>query len=168
MLSDLLGMSVAEFLVLTQSYTVPLLILSQQVDVIKRISDARKDKQDFLIILENSNLVPTLVLLLQQSTPDMELFIMSNLGRVTPKFKEQHMDLSTLMKQAEPSSQARLLLQAAGEADDSKKSRVCLSRSKSITIYSQRTDSPGTSIFSRTNRGSRCHPNRQQGHRPIS
>lgn len=126
MLSDLLGMSVSEFLVLTQSYTVPLLILSKQVDVIKRISEARKDKQDFFVILENSNLVPTLVLLLQQSAPDMERFIMSNLERVTSRFREQRMDLSTLMKQAEPSSQARLLLQAAGEADDSKKSRVRL------------------------------------------
>lgn len=124
MLSDLLGMSVSDFLVLTQSYTVPLLILSKQVDVIRRISEARKDKRDFQVVLENSNLVPTMVLLLQQSTPDMERFIMSNLERVTSEFRQQHMDLSTLMKQAEPSSQARLLLQAAGEADDSKKSRV--------------------------------------------
>ncbi|KIN07972.1 hypothetical protein OIDMADRAFT_111112 [Oidiodendron maius Zn] len=43
LMSDLLEMSVPDFLVLTQSYTLPWLVMHKKTDVIKRISQARKD-----------------------------------------------------------------------------------------------------------------------------
>lgn len=121
LMADLLGISVSEFLVLTQSYTLPWLVLVKNTDVIKRISDARKDGNDWIACMEASNLVPILALLLQQNVSDMENFIMSLLKCVSQRFKQ--LDLTDLMR-VEPSSQAFYLLKAAGEADDSKKSRV--------------------------------------------
>ncbi len=122
LMADLLGISVSEFLVLTQSYTLPWLVLGKNTDVIKRISEARKDGNDWIACMEASNLVPILALLLQQNVPDMENFIMSLLKGVSQRFKQ--LDLTDLMR-VEPSSQAFYLLKAAGEADDNKKPRVC-------------------------------------------
>lgn len=122
LMADLLGMSVSEFLVLTQCHTVPWLILNKHIDVVGRISEARKDPEVFKICLDPLNLCPMLALLLVQNVTEPETYIMGLLRPVHPRFKE--IDLAELIR-CEPASTALCLLKAAGEADDSKKSRVC-------------------------------------------
>ncbi len=122
LIADLLGMSVAEFLVLTQSYTLPFMVLNGRIDVIKRICDARKDSDHWSVYMDNTNLAPILALLLLQNQPDLDSFIMNLLRRVSSKFKD--FDLPDLMR-VDPMSQALHLLKAAGDADERQKSRVC-------------------------------------------
>lgn len=121
-MADLLNTSVSGFLIFTQSYSLPYLVLNKNYDVIKRISQARQDDQQWLVCFEASNFVKILALLLQQNVVDMEAFIMSLLVGYDPKFKEN--DLTDLMK-VEPSNTAFYLLLAAGEADEKTKTRVC-------------------------------------------
>ena len=120
-MADLLGISVSDFLVLTQSQTLPYLVLNKNIEVIRRISQARGDKHNFSVCAESSNSVAILALLLQQNVPDMESFVMSLLRNVSDTFKSE--DLTDRMR-IEPSSTAFHLLVAAAEADESKKSRV--------------------------------------------
>lgn len=120
-MADLLAMSVTEFLILTQSYTLPWLVYGLKTDVIRRISEARKDAEEWMVCMAESNLIPILALLLVQDKPDLEDFIMSRFRKIHPRFEE--LDLVELIR-VEPSAEALLLLKAAGEADDSKKSRV--------------------------------------------
>ncbi|XMA19178.1 hypothetical protein WAI453_011969 [Rhynchosporium graminicola] len=121
LMADLLGMSVAEFLLLTQSYTLPFLILNGRVDVINRISEARNDPDNWAICVDPSNIAPILALLLVQDAPNLDTFVMGLLRRVSSEFKTQ--ELADLL-QIEPMYQALYLLKAAGEADESKKSRI--------------------------------------------
>ncbi len=120
-MADLLGMSVSEFLVLTQSHTVPWLVLNRQVVVIKRIAEARREAEEWKICTDPMNWCPILALLLVQNVPDLESFVMGQLKEVSSRFKE--FDLADLIR-IEPASTALCLLKAAGEADDGKKSRV--------------------------------------------
>ncbi|POS87854.1 hypothetical protein EPUL_000219 [Erysiphe pulchra] len=121
MMADLLQITVTEFLLLTQSYTIPWLVMGKKIDVIRRISEARKDSEIGLACAESSNLVPTLTLLMMQGMPDTENYIMSHLRYASPRFKDT--DLDELMR-VEPASQALYLLKAAGEAHDDKKKKI--------------------------------------------
>jgi serine/threonine-protein kinase ATR len=121
LMSDLLEMSVPEFLVLTQSYTLPWLVMHKRTDVIKRISQARKDDDGLKVCMEISNLVPILAKLLQQKAPDTGAYVMQLLRAASPGFKD--FEVTDLMR-IEPASIALHLLKAAGEADDEQKPRV--------------------------------------------
>jgi len=122
LMADLLGISVSEFLVLTQSHTLPWLVLLGKPEVIKKIAEARKDGQVcWYPCMETSNLVAILPLLLIQNVPDTESYVMKLLKAISPQFKE--IDFTDLLR-VEPASQALHLLKLAGDADDSKKSRV--------------------------------------------
>jgi hypothetical protein len=120
-MADLLGMSVSEFLVLTQSHTLPWLVLNKQAVVIKRIAEARKAPETSVMCMDPINWCPILALLLVQPVPDMELYVLSTLRGAVPGFKGY--DLPLLIR-CEPASTALCLLKAAGEADEDKKSRV--------------------------------------------
>jgi serine/threonine-protein kinase ATR len=122
LISDLLEISVPEFLVLTQSHTLPWLVMHKKTDVIKRISQARKD-DEFKVCMEMSNLVPILAKLLEQDVQDVGTYIMHLLKVASPGFKD--FDVTELMR-IEPASIALHLLKAAGEADEGQKSRVSL------------------------------------------
>lgn len=121
LMSDLLEISVPEFLVLTQSYTLPWLVMHRKIDVIKRISLARKDDDDLKVCMKVTNLVPILATLLQQNVPDTGPYIMKLLLSTSPGFKD--FELTDLLRM-EPASIALHLLKAAGEADDEQKPRV--------------------------------------------
>ena len=121
LMADLLGISVSEFLVLTQSHTLPWLVLFGKPEVIKKIAEARKDGEVWLACM--ANLVAILPLLLIQNVPDTETFVMRLFKAISPKFNEA--DFTELLRH-EPASQAIHLLKLAGDADDSKKSRVRL------------------------------------------
>ena len=120
-MADLLGMSVSEFLVLTQSHTLPWLVLRKQAEVIKRIAEARRMPEESVMCTEPMNLCPILALLLVQNIPDLDSYIMATLKAASAGFRG--FDLSELIR-IEPASTALCLLKAAGEADDGKKSRV--------------------------------------------
>lgn len=121
LMADLLGMSVSEFLVLTQSHTLPWLVLRKQAEVIKRIAEARRMPEESVMCTEPMNLCPILALLLVQNIPDLDSYIMATLKAASAGFKG--FDLSELIR-IEPASTALCLLKAAGEADDGKKSRI--------------------------------------------
>ena len=121
LMADLLQTTVPEFLVMTQAYTLPWLVLTKRTDVIKRISQARNDDETWKTCMAPSNLNPILALLLIQSTQDTEIFVMSLLKNVSSRFKE--LDLTDLLR-VEPASNALHLLKAAGDADESKRSKV--------------------------------------------
>jgi serine/threonine-protein kinase ATR len=120
-MADLLGMSVSEFLVLTQSHTLPWLVLNQQAVVVKRIAEARRAPETSVMCMDPINWCPILALLLVQPVPDMELYVLATLRRAVIGFKESDL---TLLIRVEPASTALCLLKAAGEADEGKKSRV--------------------------------------------
>jgi serine/threonine-protein kinase ATR len=122
LMADLLEITVTEFLLLTQSYTLPWLVLTKKTDVIRKIAQARRDDDPWMTCLDTSNSVPILALLLVQNVPDTESYILSLLKCVSPRFKD--LDFTHTLR-AEPALIALELLKAAGEADESKKSRVC-------------------------------------------
>lgn len=122
LMADLLGMSVTEFLVLTQSHTLPYLVKAKNLAVISRIAEANnKNNFNLLMDKDKSNLDAVVALLLQQSVADMETYIMSLLRLADPEFKNSDLQHFLKIRAAE---KALLLLEAAAEADDSKKSRV--------------------------------------------
>ncbi|KAG4443512.1 hypothetical protein IFR05_000985 [Cadophora sp. M221] len=121
LMADLLGISVTDFLLLTQSYTLPFLVLNGKVDVINRISEARQDPDNWASCLDPSNLAPILALLLVQDVPNLDSFVMGLFRRLSSSFKDNV--LADLLK-IEPMYQALYLLKAAGEASESKKSRI--------------------------------------------
>ena len=121
-MAELFNISVEKFLLLTQAHSLPYLVLNQNLDIIKRISQARGDLSPWQVLLEGNNLTRILALLLQQSTNDHETYIMGLFSSYDSEFKDK--DLVDLMK-IEPATTAFYLLMAAGEADASVKSRVC-------------------------------------------
>ncbi|KAF4624113.1 hypothetical protein G7Y89_g14062 [Cudoniella acicularis] len=123
LMADLLGISVSAFLVLTQTFTLPWLVLLGKTDVIKRVSEARKDEEIWNTLMDHSNLVTISPLLLMQNVPDTEAFVMRILKAISPRFKE--VEFKELLK-IEPAQQAFNLLKAAVEAEDSKKARIRL------------------------------------------
>lgn len=121
MMADLLETTVPEFLVLTQAYTLPWLVLTKKIDIISRICKAQQQDDPWKICVQSSNLVPILSLLLVQNVPDIEKFIPARLRSVSPQFNA--LEFTDLLKM-EPSLLALHLLKAAVDADDGKKSRV--------------------------------------------
>jgi len=121
LMADLLGMSVPGFLVLTQSHTVPWLVLKRQAAILKRIAEARKDEEVKMVCMDNMNWCPMLALLLVQNATDVEAYVMATLVAASSEFK--NFDIAELIR-IEPASTALCLLKAAGEADEGKKARV--------------------------------------------
>jgi serine/threonine-protein kinase ATR len=146
LISDLLEMSVPEFLVLTQSHTLPWLVMHKKTDVIKRITQARKDDDDLKVHMKTSNLVPILAKLLQQNVRDTGPYIMQLLLAASSGFRD--FELTDLMRM-EPASIALHLLKAAGEADDEQKPRVCDNFSLiSVNCSNLTVSDPTCSVFS--------------------
>lgn len=119
LMAELLSISVPEFLVETQAYTLPWLVLAKKTDIITKISQAREDDDPSKAII--SNMVAIMPLLLVQAVPDIETFIMGLLRGVSPAFDKidlvQCLGIGAIEVAVE-------LLKNAGDEDDSKKSRV--------------------------------------------
>ncbi|RDW66710.1 hypothetical protein BP5796_09459 [Coleophoma crateriformis] len=120
LMADLLETTVPDFLVLTQAWTLPYLVLTKSLGVIKRIAQARKE-ETWQICFDTNNHTRILALLLIQNVTDIEGFILSLLRSVSSKYKD--LSLADLLR-TEPALTALHLLKAAGTADDSKKSRI--------------------------------------------
>ncbi|EON65245.1 hypothetical protein W97_04482 [Coniosporium apollinis CBS 100218] len=121
-LSDFLEVSVTQLLLLTQTDTLPYLVLTKKHDVLQRIASARgpaTSVQD-ICTQPRKNLAAIVALLLLQSSPDSERYTMDLLCEAAPGLKD---DLSGLIE-LEPVLIACEILKAADEEDTSKKSRV--------------------------------------------
>ncbi|QSZ36964.1 hypothetical protein DSL72_009056, partial [Monilinia vaccinii-corymbosi] len=124
LMADLLEMTVNDFLILTQAYTLPWLVLWRDGKTIKRIAQAR-NLESWRVCTDNVNIVHIMALLLVQDVGDIESHTMSVLKFVSSDFEKGRLDFAYLLKM-DPSSIFLLLLKEAGFADDTKKSRIRL------------------------------------------
>ncbi len=123
-LSDLLGMTIPELLVLTQASTLPYLILMRKKDIIERIALARGYGTTVRsMCFEQSNLAAILALLLVQPSTDIESATMKLLRDASSDFDS--LELKDLLLSS-PILTACELLKAAGDADDTRRPKVCL------------------------------------------
>lgn len=127
LMADLLDKTVPELLISTQTYTLPWLVLTRKIDVIKRISQARKDEDLWITCLTFPNIAPIVSLLLTQDVADTEAFVMSHLKSVSPRFEMldtgKPLEFTDLIG-IKPADYALQLLKIAGEADGAKKQKV--------------------------------------------
>lgn len=133
LLADALSISVAQFLVLTQSATLPRLVIEKRRDILNRIAEAQSEaslRDPAQLCLHSTNIAPIMALLLTQNVPDIELHAMDLLKNISSHFNK--LDLAEILR-TEPIGIALELLKMAGEEDDSKKSRV--SRALELTCY---------------------------------
>lgn len=119
-MSDLLAMTVTDFLRLTQYHTTPYLVLTKKRDILQRVAGAcsRSIKDQ---CMDHNNLAAILAYILLQPSKDTGEMIMGLLRAASPEF--DHVDCAELVK-GEPMLTASELLKAAGEDDDTKGSRV--------------------------------------------
>ncbi|KAL4915148.1 hypothetical protein BDW62DRAFT_203876 [Aspergillus aurantiobrunneus] len=120
-LCDLLGMTVDDFLRLTEVYVLPHLVLSRKKEVIARIGGTYQDaKTPFDICSEKDNLAAILAFLLCQSSSDPQKMIMSTLSAVDPAFDGR--TLAELVR-IEPILIACDLLKGLGDTGEEKGAR---------------------------------------------
>ncbi len=123
-LSDLLAMSVSEFLCLTQVYTIPFLVLTKKRDILQKIADAC-GRTIMPLCMDHNNMAAILSCILLQSSEETENVIMALFSAASPDFNQiDHIDLI----RAEPILTASELLKAASEDNPALKSRVSTSR----------------------------------------
>lgn len=116
-LSDLLAMSVPDFLVLTQVHTIPHFVLRKKRDIIQRIAEA-SGQPVMALCREHSNLAAILSNILLQPSTDVESLMSNLLISVSPEFN--NVDCAELMK-SEPQATAAELLKCAGDDDEAKR-----------------------------------------------
>lgn len=121
-LSELLAMSVPDFLSLTQVYTIPVFVLTKKQDLLQRIADAC-GQSIMVLCREHNNLAAILSSILLQSSTDVENLVMALLNAVSPEF--EHVDCADLLK-SEPQATATELLKFAGDDDEVKRPKVSL------------------------------------------
>jgi serine/threonine-protein kinase ATR len=123
LMADLLEMTVPDFLILTQAYTLPWLVLWGEVKIIKKIAQARNEDPG-RVCIDDANVFRIMALLLVQDVNDIESHTMSKLKCISPEFDKQGLTFAHLLKIGPPNTFLQLLI-VAGDADGSKKSRVC-------------------------------------------
>ena len=119
-ISDLLAMSVSEFLSMTQIHTVPFFVLTKKQDILQRIADAC-GQSIMVLCREHNNLAAILSCVLLRTSSDVESLVMALLNAVSPEFG--NVDFPDLLK-SEPQSTASELLKAAGENDEVVRAKV--------------------------------------------
>jgi serine/threonine-protein kinase ATR len=122
-LSELLGIGVNDFLQLTQTETIPYLVLTRRRDVLLRIGQARGSAtgvQD-LWLQPSRNLAAVISLLLIQHSPDPEYAAIGLLRDAAPDFMEH--DLSNLVR-VDPILIACEIFKQAGDCQDAKRAQV--------------------------------------------
>ena len=119
-ISDLLAISVQDFLVLTQIHTIPFFVLTKKQDVLQRIADAC-GCSIMALCREHNNLAGILANILLRSSNDAESLVMALLNAVSPEF--EHVDCAELLN-SEPQSTATELLKSAGEDNEAKRPKA--------------------------------------------
>ena len=121
-LCDVLGMSVDEFLVKTQTSTVPSLVAGKRLDALERIADACGNGNTvWSICTQSRNLAGILALLFAQQPQNAELLIQESFSHLNKLLEPE--DVQSLCK-SEPILVPCSLLQTAGEAADHEKTQV--------------------------------------------
>ena len=118
--SELLGTSVAEFLNLTQVYTIPHLVMTKKMDILQRVADA-SNLDIWSLCIDRTNMAAIIAYIMLQPSQDIATLVMVSLRAADPGF--QSIDLTELLK-AEPVSLAVHLLKAAEDDDILKRPRV--------------------------------------------
>lgn len=131
-ISDLLAMSVSDFLSMTQVHTVPFFVLTKKQDVLQRIADAC-GQSIMVLCREHNNLAAILSCVLLRTSSDVESLVMALLNAVSPEFG--NVDCADLLK-SEPQSTASELLRAAGENDEIKRPKVSRPLGGSVSVRS--------------------------------
>jgi serine/threonine-protein kinase ATR len=120
-LAELLGVSVADFLLNTQTETIPYLILAKRKDILTRIAQARgKDVTD-LWLTPNENFAAVMSKLLTQPAHELEQSVLGALQEVGLANE----NLSSIVNQAGPIQTACELLKIAAGGNDPQKEQVC-------------------------------------------
>lgn len=119
-LSDLLAMSVPEFLCLTQVHTVPYLVLTKKRDILQRIADA-SGRTPKSLCMDHNNIAAILACVLLNSSDDMENTIRNLLNTVSLEFSS--IDYTEFVK-AEPILTASELLKTASDENSTEKPKV--------------------------------------------
>ena len=128
-LSDLLGMTVTEFLLFTQTYTVPYLVLTKKREILQKVADSC-NRSPKTLCMDHNNLAAILACMLLQASDDIESMIMALFGIVSPEFNK--IDYSELLKAEQPLT-ASELLKAAGE-DDDKRQKVSKAQPSNLAL----------------------------------
>ena len=122
-LSELLGLSVNQMLLMTRAETLPYLVLTKKKETLQRIALARGTSVQDICTQPRKNLVGILALLLRQPSNDIEKTAMDILVEIAPAFQENGNNFSSWIK-LEPVLVACELLKAAAEEDSAKKPQV--------------------------------------------
>ncbi|KAI9786756.1 MAG: serine/threonine-protein kinase M1 [Peltula sp. TS41687] len=125
-LCEMLNMSVEEFLVQTQAYTLPYLVLLKKRDLVQRIAQAcGGDNTAARICTESANLPSILALLLvhhsSHHSSEVETVIMATLCSISEQFRDYTLADLTFMQ---PMHTAYELLKVAGDEDEGKRARA--------------------------------------------
>lgn len=119
---DLLGISISNFLKLTQFHTIPYLILQKQHEILRRIAEANGTDFGLLEICSNSEQLATILAnILLQPSQDTEVMISSLLSQVSNGFT--NIDPRELLR-SDPTRIAFELLQVASGLDPEDKARA--------------------------------------------
>lgn len=120
-MSDLLAMTVTDFLLFTQTYTVPYLVLTKKRDILQRIADSCNRSAKSLC-MDHNNWAAILACILLQDSSDIEGLIMGLFSAVTPEFGKIH--YTELLKAEQPLTAAEILKVASEEEPQKQKVRL--------------------------------------------
>lgn len=109
-LSELLAIQVKEFLVLTQTYTVPYFVLRKKHDILQRIAEAC-GQSIMTVCREHANMAGILAGILLQCEGDVEGLVVGLLSVASPEFA--HIDYAELLKSEPQATVAELLKNAS-------------------------------------------------------
>lgn len=126
-LADILRMSVNQFLMFTQTETIPHLVLVSNKLVLQRIASTRNLRVLDLCMQPRRNLAAIMATLLLQQYSDYEKSIMNLLCAIAPEFAEH--DLTSLVR-LEPVLIVCELLKATGDTDEERKQKVRVKKHK--------------------------------------
>ncbi|KAI1121226.1 phosphatidylinositol 3 [Nemania abortiva] len=121
LLAEMQEINTSQLLLNIQADALPYLVLNKKKDVIQMIAEARKETELWQPCLDNANLGSILAVLITQETADIQQYTMSLLRHISPHFEE--FNLVDLL-QIEPLATTLHVLNAAAEADESRKPHI--------------------------------------------
>lgn len=117
LLCELCAIDLSEFLVLTQTFTLPYLILARKYDIIERIAQANGNMTVKALCVAKNNLTAILAVLLTQDIENPEETTIKLLQAVSPEFGK--VSFGDLVRSV-PIPLAEELIKMAGEENEAK------------------------------------------------
>ncbi|KAF2860353.1 hypothetical protein K470DRAFT_74713 [Piedraia hortae CBS 480.64] len=149
-LCDLLRVEVNAFLVMTQYYTVPDLVLNKKRDILQRIAEARGKKESVrdVCLQPISNLAATLACLFFQPVGEVEKAALQCLVHVAPEFAG--VDLASIVKIDSVLTSCEML-KRSGDAPVNEK-QMAIRAFQSFTHMAQKSSGEGSDVVIRQGR----------------